>query len=49
MRCQRKKVHKIHINITMDEDLYQWVEKTAEEIEIVRKAQRLPMWGRKPL
>lgn len=30
----KKKVRKIHVNITMDEDLYEWVEKTAEEYRI---------------
>lgn len=30
----KKKVGKIHVNITMDEDLYEWVEKTAEEYRI---------------
>ncbi len=30
----KKKVQKVHVNITIDEDLYKWVEKTAEEYRI---------------
>jgi hypothetical protein len=28
---QKKKVQKVHINVTIDEDLNEWVEKTATE------------------
>ncbi len=30
----KKKVQKVHVNITIDEDLYEWVEKTAKEYRI---------------
>lgn len=30
----KKKVEKIHVNITIDEDLNQWLEKTAAELRM---------------
>ena len=30
----KKKVEKVHINITIDEDLNEWVEKTAAELRM---------------
>ena len=30
----KKKVEKVHVNITIDKDLYDWVEKTAAEYRI---------------
>jgi hypothetical protein len=33
-RMPRKKVEKVHINITIDEDLDKWVERTAAEFRM---------------
>jgi hypothetical protein len=33
-KMPKKKVEKVHVNITIDEDLYDWVEKTAAEYRI---------------
>jgi hypothetical protein len=33
-RMPRKKVEKVHINITIDEDLNKWVERTAAEFRM---------------
>jgi hypothetical protein len=30
----KKKVEKVHVNITIDQDLYDWVEETAAEYRI---------------
>jgi hypothetical protein len=30
----KKKVEKVHVNITIDEDLNQWLEKTAAELRM---------------